>query len=151
MYKYADHVFPAPVVPYAILLAAIFNSVDPLDTLLTKLERTALELPVIVVMIWGEGLDWISLLKNPQWFVGSLLNPLALDGLLYGFTRPDASRLATVHIPTATFKATAAYNMLDDPVTVQDGLEALPAHQMFHPYVNIGMLHRHVSGPSSSL
>ena len=51
LYKSADHVFSAPVMPYAIFSAVIFNSVDPLNTLLNKLERTALESLVIMVMI----------------------------------------------------------------------------------------------------
>ena len=31
------------------------------------------------------------------------------------------------------------YNVLDDPATLQAGLEALLADQTFHPYVNMGM------------
>ena len=74
LYESADYVFSALVMPYAILLAALFNSsMDPLDTLLTKLKRTSLESPVIVRLILDEALDWISLLKNPCQFVRSLL------------------------------------------------------------------------------
>ena len=32
-----------------------------------------------------------------------------------------------------------AYNVLDDPVTLQAGLEALLVDQTFHPYINVGM------------
>ena len=65
LYKLADRVFSALVVPYAMLSAAIFNSVDLLDALLNKFKRTVLELPVIVAVMSDEGPDWISLLKNP--------------------------------------------------------------------------------------
>ena len=65
LYESADRVFPAPVVPYAVLSAAIFNSGDPPDTLLTRLERTSMESPVMVALISDEAPDWISLLKNP--------------------------------------------------------------------------------------
>ena len=34
---------------------------------------------------------------------------------------------------------TVAYNVLDDPATLLAGLEALPADQTFHPYINVGM------------
>ena len=85
MYESADCVFPALVIPYADLSAALFNSMDPPDTLLTRLKRTSLKSPVIVVLIVDEAPDWISLVKNPHWFVGSLLNPLILDGLVYSF------------------------------------------------------------------
>ena len=88
LYESTNPVFSTPVMPYIILLAAIFNSIDPPNTLLTRLERTALESPVIMAMISDEGPDWISLVKNPRWFVGSILNPLALDGLVYGLWGP---------------------------------------------------------------
>ena len=64
LYESADHVFSTLVMPYTILSAVIFNSVDPPDTLLNKLKRMALELPVIMAMISDEGPDWISLLKK---------------------------------------------------------------------------------------
>ena len=139
LYRSADHVFSAPVIPYVVLLAALFNSMDPPDTLLTRLKRTSLESPVTVALIADEAPDWISLVKNPHQFVGSLLNPLILDGLVYRFTGPDAHSLAAVHILTSAFEMTAAYNVLDDPATVCGGLETLLADQMFHPYVNVGM------------
>ena len=73
--------------------------------------------------------------------MGSLLNPLVLDGLLYGFAGLDIHRLVAVHILAAAFKTSPAYsNVLDDPAVVWDGLEASPVNQMFHPYVNIGTL-----------
>ena len=56
----------------------------------------------------------------------------------YGFTGPDAQNLAAVHVLASAFEMTAAYNVLDDPVTMQVGLEALPADQMFHLYMNVG-------------
>ena len=56
---------------------------DPPDTLLTRLKKTLLELPVIVALIADEALDWISLVKNPRRFMGSLQNPSILDGLVW--------------------------------------------------------------------
>ena len=138
LYDSADHVFPAPIVPYALLSAAFSCSMDPPDTLLTKLERTSLESPVMVALVSDEALDSISLVKNPRRYGSSLLNPSVLDGLMYGFTRPDARNLAAVHVPASAFETTAAYNVLDDPATVRAGLEALLADQTFHPYVNVG-------------
>ena len=93
LYKSADHVFSAPFVPYAVLSATIFNSVDPPDTLLNKCKRMVLELPVIMAVMSDKGPDWFSLLKNTQRFVGSLLNCSGLNGLLYGFMGPDAHKL----------------------------------------------------------
>ena len=119
LYESADHIFSAPVMPYTVLSAAtLFNSGDPPDTLLTRLKRTSLESPVMVAMISDEAPYWISLLKNPRWFVESLLNPSTLDGLVYGFTGPNAYSLAAVHILRATFEMTTAYNVLDDPAAV---------------------------------
>ena len=66
LYQSADRVFSAPVVPYTVLSAAIFNSGDPPDVLLTRLERTSLESPVMVGLISDEAPDWISLVKNPR-------------------------------------------------------------------------------------
>ena len=84
LYDSADHIFSAPTIPYALLLAAFFRSVDPPETLLMKLERTSLELPVMIALVSDEALDSISLvLKNPCRYIGSLLNPSVLDGLVY--------------------------------------------------------------------
>ena len=107
LYGSTNHAFAALDMPYAILSATLFNSMDPLDTLLTRLERTLLESSVIVALILDEALDVISLLKNPCQYVGSLLNPSTLDRLVYGFTGPNAHNLAVVHIPTAAFETTA--------------------------------------------
>ena len=118
LYDSADCVFPAPVVPYALLLAAFFRSVDLPETLLMKLERTSLELPVMVALVSDEAPDSISLVKNPRRYVGSLLNLSVLDGLVYRFTGPDARNLMAVHVPALAFETTAMYNVLDDPATV---------------------------------
>ena len=115
---------------------------DPPNTLLTKLERTSPESPVMLALVLDEAPNWISLVKNPHWFIGSLLNPLLLYGsMVYGFSGPDTQNLAAVHVPVSAFETTTAYNMLDEPVTVQAGLKALLADQAFHPYVNIGIPH----------
>ena len=66
LYDSAACVFPAPVILYALLLAAFFHSVDPPETLLTKLERTSLELPVVMALVSDKALDTISLVKNPH-------------------------------------------------------------------------------------
>ena len=139
LYDSAAHVFPALVIPYALLLATFFHSVDPPETLLTKLKRTSLESPMMMALVSDEAPDTISLLKNPCRYVSSLLNPLILDGMVYGFTGPDGQNLTAVNIPASAFKTTMAYNVLDDLVMVRAGLEALPADQTFHPYVNVGM------------
>ena len=60
---------------------------------------------------------------------------------MYGFTGPDAQNLATVHVPTSAFETSAAFNVLEDPVMVRAGLEALPVDQTYHPYVNVGTPH----------
>ena len=96
LYDSADHIFSAPIVPYALLSAAFFRSVDPPETLLTKLKRTSLESPVMIALVSNEAPDSILLVKNPRRYIGSLLNPSVLDGLVYGFTRPDARNLAAV-------------------------------------------------------
>ena len=139
LYDSTECIFPASIVPYALLSAAFFHSVDPPKTLLTKLERALLELPVMIALVSDKASDSISLVKNPHQYIGSLLNPSVLDGMVYGFTGPNAQNLAAVNIPASAFKMTMAYNVLDDPVTVQAGLKALPADQTFHPYVNVGM------------
>ena len=134
LYESTDRAFAAPVMPYAILLAAFFNSMDPPDILLTsRLERRSLESLMIVALISDEAPDMISLLKNPRQYVGSLLNPLTLEGLVYGFMGHDTQNLAAVHILTAAFESTMAYNVLDNPARVCGGLEPLLADQMFHP------------------
>jgi hypothetical protein len=46
-----ERVFSAPAVPYAVVSAAIFNSADAPDILLNKLERTALDLLVILALV----------------------------------------------------------------------------------------------------
>ena len=75
LYNSTNHIFPALIVPYALLLAAFFCLVDLPDTLLTKLEMTLLESPVMITLVSDEAPDSISLVKNPHCFVGSLLNP----------------------------------------------------------------------------
>ena len=130
--------FTSPDVPYGLLAAALFNSMDPPEVLLNKLERTALESPVMVALVLDEDPDWITLLKNPRRFVGSLVHPTPLDGLIYGFSGPDARTLAAVHIPAMAFEVSAAYNVLDDAAAIRLGLEGLPADQAYHPYVNVG-------------
>ena len=119
LYDSAERIFPALMVPYALLLsAAFFRSVDPPETLLMKLERTSLESPVMIALMSDEAPDSISLVKNPRRYIGSLLlNPSVLDGMVYGFTGPNARNLATVNILALAFKMTMAYNVLDDPVT----------------------------------
>ena len=108
--------------------------------LLNKLEWTVLESPVVVSLVSDEDPDWITLLKNPRCFVGSLVHPTALDGLMCGFSGPDSQRLATAHIPASTFEISAAFNALDDAAMVCLGLENLPADQeAFHPYVNVSL------------
>ena len=127
-----------PDVPYGVLSAALFHSADPPELLLNMLERMALESPVVVALISDEDPDWITLLKNPRHFVGSLMHPTPLDGLIYGFSGPDAHTLAAVHIPTSAFEVSAAYNILDDAAAICQGLEGLPADQAYHPYINVG-------------
>ena len=127
-----------PDVPHGVFSTALFNTVDPPEVLLNKLERTSLESPVMVALVLDEDPDWITLLKNPRWFVGSLLHPAPLDGLMYGFSGPDACRLAAVHVPASAFEISAAYNILDDAAVIHLGLEGLLANQTHHPYVNVG-------------
>ena len=118
LYNSTDRVFSAPIIPYALLSAAFFHLVDPPETLLMKLERTSLESPVMIALMSDEAPDSISLVKNPCRYISSLLNPSVLDGLVYGFTGPNARNLAAVYVPASAFETTAAYNVLDDPTTV---------------------------------
>ena len=118
LYDSTDRVFSAPIIPYALLSAAFFRSVDPPETLLMKLERILLESAVMIALVSDKALDSISLVKNPRRYIGSLLNPSVLDGLVYGFTGPDARNLAAMYVPASAFETTAAYNVLDDPTTV---------------------------------
>ena len=104
LYDSANPVFPAPIVPYAVLSATFFCSRDPPDTLFTKLKRTSVESPMMVALVSDEAPDWMSLVKNPHQFVGSLLNPSVLDGMVYGFTGPDARNLAAVHVLASAFE-----------------------------------------------
>ena len=134
-----DRVFALPDVPYRMFSAALFNSVDPPEVLLNKLEQTALESPMMVALISDEDPDWITLLKNPRQFVGSLVHPRTLlDRLMYGFSGPDACTLAAIHVPASAFKVSTAYNILDDATAICLGLEGLPADQAHHPYINVG-------------
>ena len=57
LYDSTDHVFSALVMPYAILSAAFFHSMDPPDTLLSKLERSSLESPMMVTLVLDEAPD----------------------------------------------------------------------------------------------
>ena len=59
LYDATDHVFTAPIVPYALLSATFFCFVDPSETLLMKLERTSLESPVMVALVLDEAPDCI--------------------------------------------------------------------------------------------
>ena len=133
-----DQVFALPNIPYRVISAALFSSLDPPEVLLHKLERMALESPVMVALVLDEDPDWITLLKNPRCFMGSLVHPTPLDGLIYGFSGPDAHTLAAIHIPTSAFEISAAYNVLDDAAAICLGLEGLPEDQVCHPYVNVG-------------
>ena len=118
LYDSTDRVFPALIVPYTLLSAAFFRSVDPPKTLLTKLERTSLESPVMIALVSNEAPDSILLVKKPCRYISSWLNPYVLDGLVYSFTGPDAWSLAAVHVLASAFETTAAYNVLDDPATM---------------------------------
>ena len=118
LYDAANRIFPALIVPYALLSATFFHSVDPPETLLAKLERTSLDSPVMMALVLDKALDSISLVKNPRRYISSLLNPSVLDGMVYGFMGPDARNLAAVNILASALKTTVAYNVLGDPVTV---------------------------------
>ena len=84
LFTAADWVFTSPSVPYGVLSATIFNSADPPEeTLINKLEWTALESPMVIALVSDEDPNWITLLKNPRCIVGSLVHPTALDGLMY--------------------------------------------------------------------
>ena len=72
----------------------------------------------MIGLVSDEAPDSISLVKNPRWYIGSLLNSSVLDGLVYGFTGPNAQNLMAVHVLALAFKMTAAYNVLDNPATV---------------------------------
>ena len=130
--------FIKPIVNYGTLSAALFASADAPDVLLSRVEALAQRSPVIVALVSDEEPERITLLKNPRRFTGSLANPSPLDGLVYGFAGPDSRTLAAVHLPATAFETSAAYNMIDDPVALQAGLDALPPDQTFHPYVNAG-------------
>ena len=93
----------------------------------------------MMALVSDEAPDCISLVKNPRQYIGSLLHPSVLDGMVYGFMGPNAQNLAAVNIPASALETTAAYNVLDDPATLQASLKALPVDQTFHPYVNVGM------------
>ena len=122
-----DRVFALPDVPYGVLSTALFNSGDPHEVLLNKLEWMALESPMIIALVLDEDPDWITLvLKNPRRLVGSLVHPTLLDRLINGFLGPDAHTLAAIHIPASAFKFSAAYNVLDDAASIHLGLEARP-------------------------
>ena len=133
-----ERVFTLPNVPYGVVSAALFSSLDPPEALLQKLERTAMELPVMITLVSDEDPDWITLLKSPRHFVGSLVHPTPLDGHIYGFSGPDTYTLVAVYIPTSAFEISAAYSVLDDAAAIHLGLEGLPQDQVFHPYVNVG-------------
>ena len=133
-----DQVFALPNIPYRMISAALVSSLDPPEVLLHKLEQMALESPAMVALVLDKDPDWITLLKNPRRFVGSLVHPTLLDGLIYGFSGPDTCMLAAVHIPSSTFEISAAYNVLDDATAIHLGLEGLPEDQVCHPYVNVG-------------
>ena len=124
-----DWAFALPAVPYGMFLAAIFNSVDPPETLLNKLEQTALESPVVVALVLDEDPNWSTLLQNPWHFVGSLMHPTPLNSLIYGFSGLDTQRLAAVHILATAFEISTAFNILDDAAVVCLGLDSLPADQ----------------------
>jgi hypothetical protein len=84
-------------VPYAIISAALFASVDPPDVLLTKLECTALESLVVLTLISDEDPGLVTLLKNPCQFISSLIHLMPLDGLIFGFSdrMPEGLLLST--------------------------------------------------------
>ena len=67
-----DRVFALPDVPYGVFSTTLFSSVDPPEVLLNKLEQMALESLVMAALVLGKDPDWITLLKNPRWFMGSL-------------------------------------------------------------------------------
>lgn len=138
LFTSADRIFIEPTVDYATLSVALFASAEAPDILLSRVESLAQRSPVIVALVTDEEPERISLLKNPRRFTGSLANPSPLDGLVFGFSGPDSRTLAAVHLPTAAFETSAAYNVLDDPAAIRAGLEALPPDQTFHAYVNAG-------------
>ena len=137
LFEAADCSFMALEVPYAVLSMALFNSADAPEVLLNCLKCMSLESLVILALVSNEAPNWISFLKNPCRFIGSLLHPSLMDGLLFGFSGLDGQNLAAVHIPPAAFESPAAFNVLDDPGVIRAGLETLPVDHTFHPYVNI--------------
>jgi hypothetical protein len=60
-----EKVFSAPAVPYAVVSAALFASGDPPDILLTKLEHTALESPVVLALVSDEDPGLVTAQKPP--------------------------------------------------------------------------------------
>ena len=92
----------------------------------------------MVALVSDEDLDWITVLKTPRHFVGSLMHPTPLDRLIYGFLGPDTCTLAAVHIPASAFEVSAAYNVLDEAAAIHLGLEGLPVDQVYHPYIDVG-------------
>ena len=91
----------------------------PPKTLLTKLEKTSLVSLVMMALVLDEAPDCILLVKNPRRYIGSLLHPSVLDGMVYSFTGPDAQNLAAVNILALALETTTSYNVLDDPATLQ--------------------------------
>ena len=72
----------------------------------------------MIALVLDEALDSILLVKNPRQYISSLLNPSVLDGMVYSFMGPGTQNLVAVNVPTLAFETTAAYNALDDPVTL---------------------------------
>ena len=138
LFDSADRMFIEPIINYATLSVALFASADAPDILLSRVESLAQRSPVIIALISDEEPERITLLKNPRRFTGSLANPSPLDGLVYGFSGSDSRTLVAVHLPTAAFEISAAYNVVDDPTNIRAGLDALPPDQTFHAYVNAG-------------
>lgn len=66
----------------------------------------------MLALVSDEDPDCMTLLKNPRRFLGSLVYPMPLDGLLYGFSGPDAQRLVAVCIPPSTFEVTSRHSMM---------------------------------------
>jgi hypothetical protein len=124
--------FIEPAVDYGTLSVALFASADAPDILLSCVESLAQRSPVIVALISDEEPERIILLKNPRRFTGSLANPSPLDGLVYGFAGSDSRTLAAVYLPATAFETSTAYNVLDDPVALRAGLDALPPDQTLH-------------------
>ena len=62
----------------------------------------------MMALVLDEALDSILLVKNPRWYIGSLLNPSVLDSMVYGFMGPNTRNLAAVNIPASALKTTMA-------------------------------------------